>query len=485
MPDEQSTFDLISKPGELAESEEDVEARLAMEGLVRHRKARRRKKIIAACVVAGALAVGGIGWGVSRLMSSQQVEEVTLQTMTLMRSDFTDSVSATGKAEPLSQVVVTPEVAGIIESVNVAEGQSVGAGDVLLTIKNDELDKAVREAEIAVRSANADLTSARSAYNTTYNAYAKGPTYGDDGEVVDAGTPWSDVEKAQTAIDSAKLALETAQGTYNDAVEKAGKRTVTAPSAGSVVVMNAQVGAEIGSSAGSGSSSLVTIADLSQMKVKVQVNEVDISEVSVGQKARVSFSALEGAQLEAEVTRISTVASSGDSDGYSSSYGVVTYDVELLIPEPSSDLKPGMSATVEILQQDVPDALTVPASALMAATSDPEQYTVYVLTDAETQACEARTVTVVAQNDAMAAIEGDVEEGDEVVLDPYLVENYAAADDAGEATSMSTEGDAGAEGDAGSTEQVDGSAEGDAVVEGDDAADADAATEPATDDAAA
>lgn len=455
MPDEQSTFDLISKPGELAESEEDVEARLAMEGLVRHRKARRRKKIIAACVVAGALAVGGIGWGVSRLMSSQQVEEVTLQTMTLMRSDFTDSVSATGKAEPLSQVVVTPEVAGIIESVNVAEGQSVGAGDVLLTIKNDELDKDVQQKSIDVRKQQAALSTAQKAYNAEY--YKEEP--GDDHQ-----------EQLQTllaSLDEAKLSLEDAQSAYDDAVAKAEKRTIRAASAGSVVAMNAQVGAEIGSSAGSGSSSLVTIADLSQMKVKVQVNEVDISKVSVGQKARVSFSALEGAQLEAEVTRISTVASSGDSDGYSSSYGVVTYDVELLIPEPSSDLKPGMSATVEILQQDVPDALTVPASALMAAASDPEQYTVYVLTDAETQACEARTVTVVAQNDAMAAIEGDVEEGDEVVLDPYLVENYAAADDAG------------------STEQVDGSAEGDAVVEGDDAADADAATEPATDDAAA
>jgi HlyD family secretion protein len=131
--------------------------------------------------------------------------------------------------------------------------------------------------------------------------------------------------------------------------------------------------------------------------------------------------------LDAQVTRISTVASSdaaANPYGYSDS-GVVTYDVELLIPEPTAELKPGMTASVEILMQNVPDALTVPASAL--ATDDGATFYLYVMSDPATQECERREVSVVAQSATTAAIEGDVAEGDLVVLDPYAVSGTGTA----------------------------------------------------------
>ena len=418
------------------ESDEDVEARLAYESLMRHRKARRRKKLIAAGVVGGLVVVALAAWGIMSSMSSQPSEAPQLATMPLVRGEFSESVSATGTAQPLSAVAVTPEVDGIIEAVNVSEGSTVSEGDVLLTIRNDELDKEVRSADINVRSAKADVSSAQETYNQTYKAYKAGPSTATDpttGETVtlSAGTSWADVQKAQTAIDAAKLQLETAQQAYDAAVAKAAKRTVYAPASGSVVEMNAQAGASLGASLGGGASqglaggsaqggsgSLIQIADLSQMTVKVQVNEVDISKIAEGQTARVTFSALPGTVLDAEVTRISTVASSGDAM-YGGNYGVVTYDVELLIPEPTAVLKPGMTASVEIMMQHVPDALTISTSALM--TDDGQSYYLYVMTDPETQATERRDVTVVAQSATTAAIEGDVSDGDLVVLDPYAV----------------------------------------------------------------
>lgn len=171
------------------------------------------------------------------------------------------------------------------------------------------------------------------------------------------------------------------------------------------------------SSAGGSSGPLIQIADLSQMSVSVQVNEVDISRIAVGQGARVSFSALPGVVLDGEVTRISTMAS---TDEYGYSYGVVTYDVEVLIPEPVPELKPGMTASVEVLLQDVPDALTVPTSALM--TDDGVSYYVFVMTDPETQAVERRDVSVGAQSASEAVVEGSVAEGDLVVVDAYSVD---------------------------------------------------------------
>lgn len=394
---------------------------------MRHRRARRRKKIVAAAVVAGLALAGGVAWGVVSSQGGQAAQVTQLQTVPVYLGEFSESVQATGTAQPVSSVVVTPEVDGIIETVSVAEGSVVTEGDVLLTIRNDDLDRAVREAEIGVRSAKAGVSSAQEAYNQTYRQYSAGPTYVDNGDgtttEVPAAATWADVQQASAQIDSAKLSLESAEQAYDQAVSQAGKRTVTAPASGSVVVMNAVQGAALGAggtvTGGDGSTSagtLIQIADLSQMTVKVQVNEVDISSIAVGQAARVTFSALPGTTLDAQVTRISTVSA---TDPYGYSYGVVSYDVELLIPEPAPELKPGMTASVEILLQHVPDTMTVPVSAV--ATDDGASFYVYVMTDPETQACERREVTVTAQSATSAAVEGDLRDGDLVVLDPYSV----------------------------------------------------------------
>ncbi len=400
---------VLAPDGSIAETQEDLEARLAMEGLMRHRRERRRKKIVAGSIVGGIALVGAIVWGVQAYNASKPIEiDTGLTTTYVDYGNFSEAVSATGTAQPVSSVVVTPEVTGTIESVNVAEGDTVEAGAVLLTIKNDDLDKAVRDAELAVRDAKLNLESAVNDYNTLVDAYNAGAEISD-----------SEFDKASFAIETAKNAVSDQQEVYNQAVANAQKRTVCAPAAGSVVVMNAQVGASVADAASKGS--LVQIADLSQMTVKVQVNEVDISKICVGQAAKATFSALPGVELDAQVTRIATVSSSSDSsNGYLyGSGGVVTYDVSLLIPAPVAELKPGMTANVDITLQSVPDTLMVPASCI--GTDENGKSFVTVMTDAATQACERVDVEVTATDQTTAAVTGSLSAGDEVLLDPYAV----------------------------------------------------------------
>lgn len=409
------------------EAEEDVEERLALESLQRHRRARRRKKAIAAGVVGGVVVAAGIAWAVLTSTSSQPAEEAPLQTIPLMREEFSESVQATGTAQPLTSVVVTPEADGVIASVDVALDDVVAEGQVLLTIRNDELDRAVKQAELDLRTKRAENDAAQKAYNELYYAAREEGT----------DEAWDAANAKLIELETSRLNLEIAQDAYDDAVATAAGRTVKAPASGSVVALNAVTGASVGTGGttssgaeGGGSGPLVQIADLSQMTVKVQVNEVDISRIAVGQAARVTFSALPGTMLDAQVTRISTTAT---ADPYGGSGGVVTYDVELLIPEPAPELKPGMTASVEILMQSVPDALTVPVSALM--TDDGVSNYVYVMSDPETEAVERRDVTVPAQSDTTAVIEGDVSEGDLVVLDPFSVDPTSVGDAAAVGTS--------------------------------------------------
>jgi HlyD family secretion protein len=394
-------------------SEEDEETRSAMESLLAHRKKRRRRNIIIG-VVAACAVVAVLVWTVTSQQSANVPEGPSIQTTPVMQGEFTDEVKASGNVQPVSSVVVTPEVDGIISEVFVSEGDYVEAGTTLLTIRNDSLDKAVREADIQLRSAKTQLSSAKDNYTTAYNAY-----YADQADL-------ATVNSAADAVDAAQLSLETAQSAYDDAVATANKRTVTAPASGTVVVMNAVEGAAVGSGAGAGaaatatagsSGALITIGDLSQMTVSVQVNEMDISKVSVGQAARATFSALPNVELDATVTRIATVSSS-DAQGAIPGYGgsVVTYAVDLLIPNPDPALKPGMTASVTISSTDIPDALMLPLSAV---NGEGDQATVSVVTGQDETGfptTEERNVTVLANNGTLAAVEGDIVEGDEVVI---------------------------------------------------------------------
>lgn len=389
--------------------EEDVEAKLAYDSLMRHRKQQHRKKVVRAVVIVAVLAVLAIVWFLNQKPTGGSDTGSSIPTATVAREDFEDVVSASGSVKPVSSVVVSPEVDGIIDQVNVQEGSVVNAGDTLFTIKNDDLDKNVKQAGIDLQTAKNTANSAYAAYSTAYDAYYNGTA---EEQAAD---------DAYATYENAALAQQTAQSNYDSAVAQAAKRTVTAPSAGSVVTMNAVSGASLGTGGTSGATSgatagspLIQIADLSQMTVTVQVNESDISKIATNQTATVTFAALPGVTLDATVTHISTMSSDGSSQGGT---GIVTYAVDLLIPHPVAELKPGMTASVSIKLQSVPDALTVPTSALVQV--DDSTYCVYVVTNAETGESEERDVTVVAKNASTAVIEGNVSEGDAVQLLGY------------------------------------------------------------------
>lgn len=120
---DQETLQVLRPDGTLGESDEDVEARLAMESLMRHRRARRRKKLIAGGIVGAIVLVGAVAWGVSKFTGNAGDDDAPqLMTTFVDRGDFTEAVEASGAAKPVTSVVVNPEVSGTIESVNVAEG---------------------------------------------------------------------------------------------------------------------------------------------------------------------------------------------------------------------------------------------------------------------------------------------------------------------------------------------------------------------------
>lgn len=364
------------------------------------RAERRRKKLIRRAIVGGV--VGGIALIaiVATLIINAQPQGTTDPVTDMVtEGTFTTTVEAKGQLKPISASVVSPSVDGTVEQINVQTGQSVNEGDVLMTIKNNELDRNVAEAQRAVAAAQEDLANAQK----SAAAAQAGPTTDADGASAAAGTA-SNASTDTSAVSAAQRSLASAQANLDQANAKAAGRTVTAPSSGSIVELNAKVGATVtggmimGESDTSGGKQCMQIADLSKMKVTVQVGEKDIAKIAVGQSANVTYPAFPDIVSQGTVTAIASVANS-DSN-YSG--GSVTFNVDILIEAPDSRLKPGMTAEVSVVTEQLDDVVMVPTMALM--TEDGENYYVNVATDAEGKETRRVKVTVVTQNENEAVV---------------------------------------------------------------------------------
>lgn len=363
------------------------------------RAERRRKKLIRRGIAAGVVgAIALIAIVATLVINAQPQGASGPVTDMVTEGTFTTTVEAKGQLKPISSSVVSPSVDGTVDSINVQAGQSVNEGDVLMTIKNDELDRNVAEAQRAVAAAQEDLTNAQKAAAAAQAT----PTTDADGASAAAGVSAASAET--NAVSAAQRSLASAQANLDQANAKAASRTVTAPSSGSIVELNAKVGATVtggmimGESDTSGGKQCMQIADLSKMKVTVQVGEKDIAKIAVGQNANVTYPAFPDIVSQGTVTAIASVANSDSNNGG----GSVTFNVDILIEAPDARLKPGMTAEVSVVTEQLDDVVMVPTMALM--TEDGEHYYVNVATDDKGKQTRRVKVTVVTQNDNEAVV---------------------------------------------------------------------------------
>ena len=361
------------------------------------RAERRRKKLIRRGIAAGVVtAIVLIAVVVTVVINARPAGTNGPVTDMVTEGTFTTTVEAKGQLKPISASVVSPSVDGTVASINVQAGQSVNEGDVLMTIKNDELDRNVAEAQRAVTAAQEDLANAQKAIAAAQAA----PAPEADAPSASGASGTADT----SAVSSAQRNLASAQATLDQANAKAAERTVTAPSSGSIVELNAKVGATVtggmimGEGDTSGGKQCMQIADLSKMKVTVQVGEKDIAKIAVGQSANVTYPAFPDIVSQGTVTAIASVANSDSNSGG----GSVTFNVDILIEAPDSRLKPGMTAEVSVVTEKLDDVVMVPTMALM--TEDGEHYYVNLATDSEGKKTRRVKVTVVTQNDNEAVV---------------------------------------------------------------------------------
>ncbi|MDR2106007.1 MAG: efflux RND transporter periplasmic adaptor subunit [Coriobacteriales bacterium] len=199
--------------------------------------------------------------------------------------------------------------------------------------------------------------------------------------------------------------------------------SVTAPISGQVAQLNLSVGRSFAEQSSATSPALV-IADLSSMEIALDVNEVDIPHIAVGQTATLSFDAIADLTLTAAVTHVSTLPNEGAAaQGLAPGGAVVTYPVQLVLEGSDPRLKPGMSVSARITVNEVPDVLLVNALAIQELDGSSVVYVQEPSGD-----IVAVEVNVIASSPTQVAIEGELAEGEQVLIGTSGMEQGGRSD---------------------------------------------------------
>jgi HlyD family secretion protein len=243
-------------------------------------------------------------------------------------------------------------------------------------IAYDEAVRKVDELELQKQSAQANLDSANAALADAQRAYD---------QVKDGPNP-DDITVLQTRI-------AAAQATVNNA-------KLTAPIDGTITEIDMKSGDQVAPGA-----ALIRLDDLGRLLVDVQVSEVDINSINVGQAVTLSFDAIQEKQYAGVVSQVAPVGSVIQ--------GVVNFDVTVELTDSDENVKPGMTAAVNIIVDQITDALLVPNRAVRVV--DGKQV-VYILENGQLQDVE---VILGASSDNMSEVTGgNLKVGDQIVLNP-------------------------------------------------------------------
>jgi len=319
----------------------------------------RKRRIF---VLAG-IAVLVIASVVAAVLSGGREKVVAVQTEKISRRDITQIVTGTGKIQPEVEVKISAEVSGEIVEMPVKVGQSVKKGQLLVKIKPDlyiarkeAMEANLKSALAQLEIAKANLSKAESEFKRAEELYSKKLI--SDAEYENTRTSYN-IAKAQYS--SASSAVEQARASLRQAEEDLAKTIIYSPIDGVVTQINAEVGERVVGTSQMAGTVIMVIADLSKMEARIDVSEVDVVHVSIGDTAILSVDAFPEKKLKGIVYEISNAAK---TKGLGTQEEVVNFEVRIRILDKDIALRPGMSVTADIETEKKYNVIAVPIQAV-------------------------------------------------------------------------------------------------------------------------
>jgi HlyD family secretion protein len=328
-------------------------------------------------------------WGVLALLvmaaayftfGRDRTKAPTYTTQEVVTGDLTVTVTATGNLEPRNQVEIGSELSGTVSKVNVDVNDEVKAGQVLAVLDTTRLKAQVLQAESSLQSAQARVLQADASAKEARANLArlekvrelsgnKLPSQ-QDMDVAEAAVARADGEVAasKASVAQARASLETISTDLS-------KTEIRSPINGVILVRSVEPGQTVAASL-QAPVLFIMAEDLKKMELHVSVDEADVGSVELGQQATFTVDAYPSRRFSAHLTQVhfassntKAAASSSSSSSQSSatSTGVVTYETVLEVDNPELLLRPGMTATAEIVTTNIEDAVLLPNAALRFA----------------------------------------------------------------------------------------------------------------------
>ncbi|HET8650174.1 MAG TPA: efflux RND transporter periplasmic adaptor subunit [Gemmatimonadales bacterium] len=320
--------------------------------------------------VVAAIAVVIIGGVVMMGAAKRRNRATEVRMEQVKRRNLVAAVTASGKIDAKTSVDVSADITGRIIKIGVKEGDLVKKGQFLLQIDPAQYEATVSQAEAIVATNEASLVQARANMDQAERALRRAKELSQAGKSLISPEA---VEQAQTAFDVAKANYSASQAQVGqakaglqEAKDNLAKTRLTAPMDGRVV----RLAVEEGEVAVPGTFSretglLMTIADLSVILAKVQVDETDVIRLAKGDSVQVSIDAFPDTTFVGRVTKISNSAQlAAAQQGSNNSDQAVDYDVEVTLDNPPPDIRPDLSATARIVTATRKQALSIPIIAL-------------------------------------------------------------------------------------------------------------------------
>lgn len=369
-----------------------------------------------------------------------------------------ETVTASGKIYPETEVKISPEVSGEITELNVEEGDSVYKGEVLVKINPTIYSSMVTQAAASVAETRARAQNsqqmaqqAKAQYEQQKALFARNKKLHQD-KVISAMefeqaeaqylSAKASYEAAIASMEGGEFSIEAANANLNQAKENLRRTIIVAPVTGIVSQLNVKKGERVVGTAQMAGTEMLTIADMSRIEVRVEVSETDIAKVKLNDTTIISADAYRNRRFTGVVSQIS-VSSTSSGTGVINTDQVTNYTVHILILENSyQDLstelqkgsfvfKPGMSSSVEIQTRREENTLAIPVNAVTtrewpdsvkkqmdAAGTDEIRQVVFVY-DKKEGVVKVRDVKTGIQDNEYIQITDGLKEGEEVVTAPY------------------------------------------------------------------
>ncbi len=379
---------------------------------------RRNKKVLLFFLVIAVIAVIIIF-----NLQSQREKSIKVTVEKVKKQNLTSVISASGEVKPKKNVNISSQIAGRVILLGVEEGQQVKSGDFLLKLESTQYEANADRDRARIQSLRADLIRAEAVKNRDDAFYKRQIKLFEaqliSTEALESAKANYEISKAN--YDAINFQIKQAQASLQSTLDILKKTEYYAPIDGIITSLQVEEGetALVGTMNNPGTI-LMTIADLSVMEVEVEVDETDVVGVKIGQQSEVKIDAypedvIIGTVTEVGSSALQTLSAADESKDFKV---VVTLD------NPPPDLKPGLSASADIITAKKEDVLAIPISALVLRdkTEDDQnaekeqEEGVYVV---EESRVKFQPIKKGIMGELMIEITSGLEEGQDVVVGPY------------------------------------------------------------------